>query len=129
MNVIIDAIMSTDKAIISLADESLSRKSVPIEQSRFVDRVISTGTSNKKAMLVALRVMSAMPISDLVALLSPVYDVHAESIAEILSIKDAKSEANFRRVIRSINGNGLVSNSLNDETLKNLKKALKKEDE
>ncbi|UKA04641.1 hypothetical protein [Photobacterium damselae] len=129
MNVIIDAIMSTDPTIIRLSDDALKRAGVPIDKSRFVDRVICTGTNNKKAMMAALKIMSVMPISDLVALLTPIYNDHSESISEIFGLEDADSEANFKRVIRLINGNGLVANSLNDETLMNLKKALKKEDE
>ncbi|MGR5383444.1 hypothetical protein ACPV4I_05230 [Photobacterium damselae] len=121
--------MSTDPTIIRLSDDALKRAGVPIDKSRFVDRVICTGTNNKKAMLAALKIMSVMPISDLVALLTPIYNDHSESISEIFGLEDADSEANFKRVIRLINGNGLVANSLNDETLMNLKKALKKEDE
>ena len=129
MNVVVDAIMNTDSDIIKLVDDALLRKSVVIDQSRFVDRVICTGTTDKKLMLVALRIMSAIPVSDLVSILSPIYDDHFESIAEIFNTSDAKSEANFGKVIRSINGNRLISNSLNDKTLLNLKKALEKEDE
>ena len=129
MKVIIDAIMSADSEVVKNVDAALMRKSVPLEQSRYARDVICLGIDDKKALLTALKVMSVMPVSDLISMLSPIYSVHSRSIDAVFEIEDEKSHLNFKRVIRSINGIGLVTNSLNDRALNNLKRALRKEDE
>ena len=129
MKTIIDAVMGADSAVVAMVDDTLLRNSVPLEQSRFVREVICRGIDDPRKMLITLRVMSMMPVSDLVALLEPIYEVHQNTLCAIFSIDDEKSRANFNRVIRSLNGNRLVSNSLNEKALMNLKKALRRDNE